>query len=222
MFVHATSHAINAVLTGNTARTALLVTRGHPDILTLREGGRPDPFDFTTAFPAPYVPRRLVFEVDERIDADGGIFHALDEASLIETLNLIREQNVEALAVCLLWSILDPHHESRVGALIAQHLPGVPFTLSHKLNPVPRKFRRASATCIDASLKPMMTDYIGSLTRRLDDAGFTGRVLVVSSQGGVMDAAEAARTLFISSTLGRRWHPSQHGHIYNWNRTSAI
>lgn len=193
MFVHATTHAINAVLTGNTARTALIVTAGHRDILTLREGGRPDPFDFRLAFPAPYVPRRLVFEADERVDADGSVYRPLDEPALTATLGAIRGAGVEAVAVCLLWSILDPAHEQRIGALIAQHLPGLPFTLSHQLNPVPREFRRASAACIDASLKPMMSQYIGSLTERLAAAGFGGRVLVVSSQGGVVDAAEAAQ-----------------------------
>ena len=161
-------------------------------MLLLREGGRPDPFDFQTPFPSPYVPRRLVFEVSERIDADGSVFKALDEAALVETLKQVAKADVEAVAVCLLWSVANGAHERRVGELIEAHLPGVPYTLSHVLNPTPREFRRASAACIDASLKPMMSQYLGSLSRRLEDAGFAGRVLVVTSQGGVMDAAEVA------------------------------
>lgn len=192
VFVHATTHAINAVLTGNTARVAMLTTAGHRDVLLLREGGRPDPFDFQTPFPDPYVPRSLVFEVDERIDADGSIFKPLDEAALVETLKQVAQADVEAIAVCLLWSVANGTHERRVGELIETHLPGVPYTLSHVLNPTPREFRRASAACIDASLKPMMSEYLGSLSRRLEGAGFAGRVLVVTSQGGVMDAAEVA------------------------------
>jgi N-methylhydantoinase A/oxoprolinase/acetone carboxylase beta subunit len=62
-FIHGTTRAINAILTGTTARTAFLTTAGHPDILVLREGGRLDPFDFTVPFPEPYVPRALTFEV---------------------------------------------------------------------------------------------------------------------------------------------------------------
>ncbi|MBB5684804.1 hydantoinase/oxoprolinase family protein [Sphingobium boeckii] len=192
VFIHATTHAINAVLTGNTARTALLTTAGHPDVLLLREGGRPDPFDFLTPFPDPYIPRRLVFEVDERIDADAAVFRALDEESFALTAAKLRDAEVEAVAVCLLWSVINPVHELRVGELLDKYLPGVPYTLSHRLNPAPREFRRASAAAIDASLKPMMTHYLGSLTNRLMDAGFGGRVLVVTSQGGVMDAAEVA------------------------------
>lgn len=191
-FVHATTHAINAVLTGRTARTALLVTAGHPDILLLREGGRPDPFDFRTPFPQAYVPRQLTFELPERIDAGGNIVTALDEAAVIAACAELAAAKVEAVAVCLLWSVLNPAHERRVGALLARHLPGIPFTLSHALNPVPREFRRASAAAIDASLKPLMGAYLGSLTERLAQAGFHGRVLVVTSQGGVMDAAEVA------------------------------
>lgn len=193
VFVHATTHAINAVLTGNTARTALLVTAGHPDILTLREGGRPDPFDFRIAYPKPYLPRRMVHEIPERIDADGGVHRALDEAAVIATLSRLAIDDVEAIAVCLLWSVVNSAHERRIGELIAQHLPSVPYTLSHALNPTPREFRRASASAMDASLKPMMTHYLGSLTDRLSEAGFGGRVLVVTSQGGVMDAADVAK-----------------------------
>ena len=191
-FIHATTHAINAVLTGNIAKTALLTTQGHPDILLLREGGRPDPFDFRTPFPAPYIPRRDVFEISERIDADGSVYRELDEAAACAVLDRLAEQGVEAVSVCLLWSIVNPAHELRLGELIKKRLPGVPYTLSHQLNPVPREYRRASAASIDASLKPMMAEYLGSLTGRLAEAGFKGRVLMVTSQGGVMDAAALA------------------------------
>ncbi|RYE02287.1 MAG: hydantoinase/oxoprolinase family protein [Sphingomonadales bacterium] len=188
-FIHATTHAINAILTGNTARTAMLTTQGHPDVLLLREGGRPDAFDFTTPFPQPFVPRRHVHEVPERIDADGSVFAALDEAAVLATLDRLEAEGIEAISVCLLWSIVNPAHELRIGELIAQRLPGTPYTLSHQLNPIPREYRRASAASIDASLKPMMGQYLGSLTDQLRAAGFDGRVLMVTSQGGVMDAA---------------------------------
>ena len=191
-FFHATTHAINAILTGATARTALLTTEGHPDILLLREGGRPDPFDFRLPFPKPYVPRRLVFEIPERIDADGAVYRPLDEDAVRGVLASLAKAEVEAVAVCLLWSVANGDHERRVGRLIERHLPGVPYTLSHALSPSPREFRRASAAAIDASLKPLMSAYLGSLERRLAQSGFAGRVLIVTSQGGVMDATDAA------------------------------
>lgn len=193
VFIHATTHAINAVLTGNTAKTAFLTTRGHPDILLLREGGRPDPFDFTIPYPDPYVPGSLVFEIDERISADGEVLAPLDEGGLADLAKRLIDMEVEAVAVCLLWSIVNPAHELRVAQLLDRYLPGIPYTLSHQLSPTPREFRRASAACMDASLKPLMASYFGSLTDRIQEAGFAGRVLVVTSQGGIMDAVEVAQ-----------------------------
>ncbi len=190
--LHGTTHAINAIITGRTARTALLTTEGHGDMLVLREGGRAETFNFTHAFPEPYIPRSLTFEIPERIMADGSVRTPLDEAAVVAVLDRLRAAKVEAVAVCLLWSIVNPAHEERVGALIARHLPGVPFTLSHRLNPAVREFRRASSAAVDASLKPAMGRYMVALEDRLRAAGFGGRVLVVTSQAGVIDAADAA------------------------------
>ena len=194
MFIHGTTHAINAIITGNTAKTALLTTKGHRDILVLREGGRIEPFNFTVPYPEPYIPRALTFEVPERINAAGDIFEPLTEARVTEIANELKQLDVEAIAVCLLWSILNPVHELRVGELLAEHLPDVPFTLSHQLNPMLREYRRASSTAIDASLKPLMTSYLGGLTERLTAAGFNGRTLVLTSQGGMLDAEELAQS----------------------------
>ena len=191
--LHGTTHAINAIITGRTARTAFITTEGHGDMLVLREGGRAETFNFTHEFPQPYIPRSLTFEVPERVMADGSVRKALDEAAVLSLIEPLRTHAVEAVAVCLLWSIVNPAHELRIGELLAEHLPGVPFTLSHQLNPAVREFRRASSAAVDASLKPMMGRYMRDLESRLSDAGFGGRVLIVTSQAGVIDAADAAR-----------------------------
>ncbi len=186
-FIHGTTHAINAIITGNTARTAFLTTAGHRDILVLREGGRQEPFNYAVPFPEPYVPRALTFEIDERIQADGEIATPLDEKSVIATLKQLQRERVEAVAVCLLWSTVNPAHERRIGELLNEHLPAIPYSLSSALNPILREYRRASSTAIDASLKPMMTRYLGGLAERLGEAGFGGRLLMLTSTGGVMD-----------------------------------
>src|SRR4030095_12025818 len=149
--------------------------------LVIREGGRIEPFNFTVPYPEPYVPRALTFEVRERIDAMGRTIVSLDEAALTDTICRLRELNVEAVAVSLLWSIVNPAHEIRVGELLAAKMSGVPVTLSHRLNPTLREYRRAVSACIDASLKPLMQSYLGGLDRKLRDAGFRGRALMVTS-----------------------------------------
>jgi N-methylhydantoinase A len=191
--VHGTTHAINAIITGRTARTAFLTTAGHPDTLVFREGGRQDAFNFTVPYPAPFVPKALTFEIAERILSDGSVHRPLDEAHVVKILAQIASRGTEAIAVCLLWSIVNPKHELAVGSLIERHLSGIPYTLSHLINPSIREYRRAMSTALDASLKPIMGAYMNGLDARLRDAGFEGRLLVVTSQGGVMDAVDVAR-----------------------------
>ena len=190
--IYGTTRATNAVISGSTAKTALLVTDGHPDILLWREGGRVGTFDFTVPYPDPYVPRRFTFEVPERVGAQGEIVAPLDEPRLLEIVAELEELEVEAIAVCFLWSILNPAHELRVGELLDEHLPGVPYTLSHVLNPSIREYRRASAASIDASLKPLMGTFLRRLSARMAEEGFGGRVLVMTSAGGVLDNRSVA------------------------------
>ena len=111
------------------------------------------------------------------------------------------------MAVCLLWSIVNPVHELRVGELLEQHLPGVPYTLSHALNPSLREYRRASSAAIDASLKPLMTRYLAALEERLRDAGLEGRLLVVTASGGVLDADTMAAAPIHSINSGPAMAP---------------
>jgi N-methylhydantoinase A len=188
IFIHATTRATNAILTNGTAKTAFLTTLGHPDILLYREGGRKEPFNNTVPFPEPYVPRNLTFEVPERVGSAGEIVKPLDEDAVLSIIEKLTALKVEAVGVCLLWSMLQPTHELRIGELLETHLPRVPFTLSHRLNPAIREYRRASSTCIDASLKPLMSSYLESLERSLSEAGFGGRLLTVSSLGTLLDA----------------------------------
>ncbi|WP_027134139.1 hydantoinase/oxoprolinase family protein [Geminicoccus roseus] len=207
MFIHGTTRAINAILTGNTAKTAFLTTEGHPDVLVIREGGRIEPFNFTVPYPEPYVPRRLTFEVPERINAEGEVVKELDEAAVLRVIEKLREEKVEAVGICLLWSVLNSAHERRIGEMLAEHLPNVSVTLSHVLNPTMREYRRASATVIDASLKPLMFKYLNGLTNRLREAGFTGRTLMVTSGGGIMDAEAVARAPIHSINSGPAMAP---------------
>lgn len=205
--LHGTTRALNAVLSGKTSRTAFLTTEGHPDVLLYREGGRSDPFNFTREFPAPYIPRSLTWEVPGRMGASGEIVRPLDDSRVIEIAHEMSRQGIEAVSVCLLWSPINPAHELRVGSLLAQHMPGVPVTLSHQLTPMLREYRRASAASMDASLKPLMSDYLGRLGGSLREAGFAGRLLMVTSNGGVLDAAAVAAAPILAINSGPSMAP---------------
>ena len=192
--VFGTTHAVNALVQRRTAKTALLVTEGFADILLFREGGRPDDllFEYNVEYPDPYIPRGRTFEVVERVNAEGVVERALDEDAVVGTLRELRERGIEAVAVALLWSVLEPAHELRIGELIRQELPGVPYTLSHELLRIVREYRRASAAAIDASLKPLVQRSLGDLAGELRGWGYAGPILVGTSAGGCVPIEQAA------------------------------
>jgi N-methylhydantoinase A len=192
LLMYSTTLAVNAVLQGKTAKTAQLVTKGFPDILVHREGGSERPFDLAKPVPEPYIPRRLTFEIPERVNSEGEVVKPLDEAAARQVLQSLRALQVEAVAVSLLWSIANNQHERRLGELIAEELPGVPFTLSHEINPIIREYRRASSAAIDASLKPLIAGHLQDLLSDLKAAGFQGELMVGTSFGGKLTLEEAA------------------------------
>lgn len=202
LFVFSTTRATNAILERKTARTALLVTAGFPDVLVRREGGSMAPYDFSRAYPEPYVPRELTFEIEERTAEDGSVVRPLDETQVRETLAGLARHGVEAIAVCLLWSITNPAHEQRLAELIAEVCPGVPFTLSHQLNPIIREYRRASGTAIDASLKRLLPGHLDEVAAALGDAGFAGELLAATSSGGVLPIDDLARKPVLAAKSG--------------------
>jgi N-methylhydantoinase A len=206
-FIHSTTRATNAVVTGTTAKTAFLVTAGHPDVLLIREGGRSDPFNYRTPYPSPFIPRSLTFEVPERVGAGGDIVQPLAEDAICRIAAALKQEEVRAVAVCFLWSIVNPIHELRTGALLTKLLPGMPITLSHQLNPTLREYRRASSCCIDASLKPVMTTYLHALQRRLKENGLTERAFAVTSQGGISDISTIADRPILSLNSGPSMAP---------------
>ncbi|MGE0009004.1 MAG: hydantoinase/oxoprolinase family protein, partial [Parvibaculaceae bacterium] len=189
-FIYGTTRATNAVVEGHTAKTALLTTQGFPDILVLKEGGKPNPHELDVEYPPPYIPRHLTFEVTERISSESDVVVALDEAQVRRIGAELRAREVEAAAVCFLWSINNPVHEERVGEILGEICPEMAITLSHRLNPVVREYRRCSAAVIDASLKPLMQRHLSEMEEDLRGVGYRGKVLVSTSFGGVMHVAD--------------------------------
>jgi len=185
--VHGTTVATNALLTNTTARTALFTTAGHRDILMLREAGRMglSAFDHSLRNPKPFIPRALTYEVPERIDASGRVVTPLDEKIVSTILDSLEDEPPASVAVCLLWSITNPGHELRLAEMIHGRFPDIHLSLSHLVNPCIREYRRASATSIDAALKPLVDSYAANLLERLRRHGFEGGLWFATSEGTV-------------------------------------
>jgi N-methylhydantoinase A len=190
ILVYGTTRATNAIVTKSLAKTAFLTTEGFPDILVMKEGGKTDPHDFSRHYPEPFIPRRRTFEISERISAEGEVVRSLDRPQARLVVETLKARGFEAVAVCLLWSIVNPDHELAIGRLIEEIMPGVPYTLSHQLIPLVREYRRASATAIDAALKPLMQRHLREMEQDLRGAGYRGEILVGTTVGGCMHVDE--------------------------------
>lgn len=183
-FACGTTAATNAILEHTYARTGLICTEGFRDTLTIREGGKADTYSIAIDYPEPYIARELTHGVRERMNSEGGVELPLDEDHVVAVIGALKAQGVESIAVALLWSIANPAHEIRIGALIEAHWPGVPYSLSHRTSPALREYRRTSATAIDASLKPLVSRTVNELELRLREAGLKGVLTLMTSSGG--------------------------------------
>ena len=185
-----TTVATNAILEGKAAKTGLICTQGFRDTLLIREGGKNDSYNIYLDFPDPYLPRYLTFGVAERVNAEGGIETPLDEPAIHAAIAQMKDWHVEAVAVALIWSIANPVHEQRIGEILDATWPGIPYSLSHRVSPSLREYRRFSATAIDASLKPVVQRNIAEIEARLRAQGFAGVLTFVTSNGGRTATAE--------------------------------
>ena len=196
-FCHGTTVGTNALLEGKGVRTALLVTEGFRGIYPVGEQARPYGtaiFDVMYDKPAPLVPSRLTGEVKERIDFRGNVLRPLDETALRETVRALKAQNIESIAVCLLFSFLHPEHEARVRDIVLEEIPDCSVSLSCEVLPQIREYYRLSTTVINAYLQPILARYIAQLDRRLAAAGIvTRQKYIMQSNGGMATFAAAAR-----------------------------
>ena len=188
--VHGTTVATNALVEGKVGRVGFIANEGFPDILTLREAPRKRSFQWQLNYPEPFVPRNRTCTVGGRIDSNGGEVTPLDEDSVGHAVVHFRKMSVEAIGVCLLWSIVNGAHERRVREIIREEWPGVPVTLSHELNPIPREYRRAISTVINACLHPIVSLYVEVLQAALRDNGYERELLMANCVGGMMPPEE--------------------------------
>ncbi len=200
---HGMTVATNALLERRGARTALVTTEGFRDVLEIARQNRPSLYDLTQDRPPTLVPRELRFTVKERMGPDGEI-SPLDEESLEGAVAAIREVEVEAVAVCLLFAFMHPEHEKRVGEAMREALPDVHVSLSSEVLPEFREYERFSTTAADAYLAPKLAAYLGNLAGKVEDAGAPTPLIMQSAGGvvGIEDAVADAAAFVLSGPAG--------------------
>lgn len=191
--LHASTVATNAVLEGKGARTALVVTEGFRDILEIARQRRPSLYDLKAEKAKPLIPRRLCFEVRERIGADGSVVIDLTESELERVTEQVRAARVESVVVVTLFSYLNPAHEIRIKQHLEKKLPGVFVVASSEVIPEFREFERTSTAALVGYLKPMFARYTARLLEELAALKHDpAKLLIMNSAGGLM-SPEAAR-----------------------------
>jgi len=190
-FVHGTTVASNAVIEGTTARTALITTRGFRDELEMRGQRRPNIYDVNWERLPALIPRSLRLEVNERILGNGSIEQPLDLEQARSTIEQLLTEQIEAIAVCLINSYLNPVHERQLARLLAEVAPRTVICLSSDIHPEMKEYDRASTTAINASLVPVLDRYLNRLEQTLSP--LSSRILVMQSNGGIMSAQAARR-----------------------------
>jgi N-methylhydantoinase A len=192
VLIHGTTLATNALIERKGARTALVTTAGFRDVLEMGYEKRYEHYDLQLELPAPLVPRELRYPVTERTTAKGEIRTPLLESSLKETIEKIKMQEVEAVAIGFLHSYANDSHERQAGALLAKALPGVSITLSSAVCPEIREYERFSTACANAYVQPLMASYLERLAGELKRRGF-GCPLYLMTSGGGLTTLETAR-----------------------------
>lgn len=189
---HATTIVTNALLEGKGARTALITTAGMRDLLELRRSARASLYNLFQDGPVDLVPRHLRVEVRERLDAQGQVVEPLRVEDVDAAVDFVKRHNVEAVAVCLLFSFLNDAHERAIGERLRAALPDCAVFLSSDVLPEIREFERTSTTAVCGYVGPILASYLGRLDRAVTDLGFPSPY-VMGSSGGVLTVPEAIR-----------------------------
>ena len=209
-FAHGTTITTNALLEMRGAKVGLLITKGYRAVQEIQNQARDgNLFDYFYAKPAPIAPQSLTKEIPERSDYAGNVIRPLDHEAVRSAARELKAAGVESIAVCYLFSFMNPRHEEETRAIIAQEFPGVHVSLSSEVLPRIREWPRLSTTLLNAYLEPVMVHYIGHLNTGLDETGVhTRQRFLMQSNGGVMPFTAAiaggrtVHTLFSGPAAG--------------------
>lgn len=191
--VHGTTLVTNAVIERRGAKTGMLGTAGFTDIMDMGLERRYDLFDLRITYARPLVPRGRRIEVPERVRFDGSVEIPLDEDAVKVAAGKFAELGIEAVAVCFLHAYAHPEHERAAADILREQLPGVFVSASADVSPSMREFERWTTVCANAFTGPMFDRYLHRLETGLADAGFGGKLYIMSSSGGMMTTTTARR-----------------------------
>ena len=191
--VHGTTLVTNAIIERKGAKTALITTRGFRDTLEIAREGRYDMYDLFIDPPEPLVPRRMRFEVGERVQHDGTVLIALEDHEAMRAIGEAVGSGARAIAVTLLHAHINPLHEQRMAALLGDLAPDVAVSCSSEVAPEIREYERTSTTVANAYVMPLMGNYLAELEKEICAVGIPGRFFVMLSSGGIASAETARR-----------------------------
>ncbi|WP_030915434.1 hydantoinase/oxoprolinase family protein [Streptosporangium amethystogenes] len=200
ILTHGTTVGLNALLTGTGARVGLLTTAGFESTLPIAKANKThglDELDLTMPTrwrkPDPLVARSDIAGVSERVDVTGTVVRPLDEAQARTAIRRLAARGVDAVAVSLLWSPVNPEHERRLAALVAEEMPGVHVSSSAAIAPVVGEYERTSTVVLDAYVAPKVTAYLHALQERLREHGFGGVLMILRTGGGAEPVVQTLR-----------------------------
>jgi N-methylhydantoinase A len=204
LFIHGTTAGINTIVQKKGSKIGLISTKGFTDVLEMARGDKKELYDYMWKKPKPLVPRYLRVGVSERTNHLGEILEKLDEREAKEIIEKLKEHGVEAIAVCLLHSYVNPENERRLGEIIEEVWPEVTFALSHLVAREMREYERTSTTVINAYIEKAVVHYLSRLSENLKEAGFLGQLLVLGPSGvlGVEAIKEKAIYTLASGPIG--------------------
>jgi N-methylhydantoinase A len=189
--VHGTTVGLNAFLERKGTRPLLVMTAGLRDAYSIARHDRKELYALRYRKPERLVPRRDVVEVIERLRWDGSVEVPLDRASVDALIERLREDRVEAVAICLIHSYVNPVHELELRSLLLAQLPELSITLSHEIAREWREYERASTAVLNAYIAPRVERYLGTLERELEGLDITSPLHVMQSNGGITTARSA-------------------------------
>lgn len=192
-FLHGTTVATNAVLEGKGAKVGLVTTEGYRDIMQIARSFVPGGLAAWIVWPKPTPLAHLedTVEVPGRMGADGKEVRPLYEDAVREALQGLKANGIEALTVSLINAYVNGAHETRIGEIAAEELPGIPVSLSHEVLPEMQEYERTLSTVANAAVRPVVSKYVSNLRTKLEDEGVEGRLSLLRSDGGLMSSQKA-------------------------------